>query len=80
MSMTKQQTELAKKMIESSPLFKLNQVAYEVTKDDKNFGIEAWTPNANAFHATDLIPILQHYFSCYVYYNQEKKRCQLSIF
>ncbi len=82
MSMTKEKKELARKMIEGSRSFGLGQVAFEVKGENDDFRINVWTPNntTDAFHATELIPALEHYFSCYVSYNAEKKRCELSVF
>lgn len=82
MSLTKEKKELARRMIEGSRSFELGQVAFEVKGESEDFHINVWTPNnkTDAFHATELIPTLQHYFSCYVSYNAEKRRCELSIF
>lgn len=82
MSMTKEQNELAQKMIMGSRSFKLGQVASEVKGKNNDLSINIWTTHntTNAFHATELIPVLEHYFSCFISYNAEKKRCELSVF
>jgi hypothetical protein len=80
--MTKEQKELARKMIEGSRSFNLGQVAFDVKGENENFNINVWTPNNNsdAFHATELIPALEHYFSVYITYNAKKRRCELCVF
>lgn len=82
MSMTKEQKELAQKMIKGSRSFKLGQIAFEVKGKNNDLSINIWTTHntTHAFHATELIPALEHYFSCYVSYNTEKKRCELNVF
>ena len=77
------QAKLAEQMIKSVTIFELGQIEYKIRKDSSgDCGLNVWSTNSHGgtFHATQLIPMLEAVFNCYVHFNKEENRCELHVY
>jgi hypothetical protein len=76
--LTVKKMELAAAILINTIAFELGHIEFMQHTDE----VRVWSTNSEhgVFHNTNLLALFSSKFSSYVIYNEEEKRCELTIF